>query len=94
MGATVYLNEYLAEKQKRDMAKLDQDINSNGVPSGSSKSGSALVKSSGHIVGTGPISNAKSDISEAAFIDILIIPTIVLSVILVITFIIWIISVV
>jgi hypothetical protein len=89
-GASVYLCEYTLEKTKRDYDDLESQLASAGGDS----TGKALVKSSNNIAGIAPINNDLindkiykqiNGMSESAFVNILIVPTIVLCMLLLFT---------
>lgn len=90
--ASVYLSEYALEKKKRDLAALE-----NEVGSGSSGKGRALVKSNGSSIYDDSNDKINDDIykfdmkmSEAAFISLLIFPTILVVLGIVIMMFMWI----
>ena len=96
-GAAVYLCEYAAEKNNRDLQELEAQLESEGGKG----EGKSLIKSTNKNIGVSSISNDSindkiykqiSGMNEAAFVNLLIIPTIVLCMILVFTFITWILS--
>ena len=96
-GAAVYLCEYTAEKNNRDLADLEAQLEAEGGMG----EGKAMVKSSNRNIGVGTISNDSindkiykqiNGMNEAAFVNILIIPTIVLCMILVFAFVTWVLS--
>lgn len=89
-GASVYFCEYALEKTKRDYEELEAQLDSL-EGEGSNK---ALVKSSNNIAGIAPINNDSindkiykqiNGMSEAAFVNILIVPTIILCMLLLFT---------
>lgn len=86
-GASVYFCEYAMEKKKKDLEMLESQFNGNEVGSGGYDSGKRLVKSNGtslyddtHINDSinDSIYKQISSKGDAAFINFLIYPTIVL----------------
>lgn len=96
-GASVYLNDFVVEKKKRDLAELEKEVGGDGE----SSSKGAMVKSNGKAIGFETISNDKindsiyrqiNHLDEAAFIHILIIPTMILFSMFVLSLFSWIVS--
>ncbi len=88
-GASVYFCEYALEKNNRDLEALEAQLNESG---GSSDSRS-LVKTTNHNVGIQSITNDSindaiykqiNGLSDAAFVNLLIIPTIALAMVFII----------
>lgn len=97
-GAAVYLCEYAVEKNNRDLEDLEAQL----AAEGGMGDGKALIKKSGNNIGVSSISNDDindkiykqiNNTGEAAFVNLLIIPTIILAMILVFALITWILSV-
>jgi len=93
-GASVYLCEYALEKRNRDLEDLESQLSDgNG-----DNTGKSLIKSSPNIAGVVTINNDTindkiyhqiNGMNEAAFINILILPTIILCMLLVFTLLTW-----
>lgn len=97
-GAAVYLCEYAVEKNNRDLEELEAQL----AAEGGLGEGKTLKKRNGKNIGVSSISNDDindkiykqiNNINEAAFVNLLIIPTIILSMILVFALITWILSI-
>lgn len=97
-GASVYLNDYAAERKKRDLAELEKEVGGDGE----SSSKGAMVKSNGKAIGFEAISNDKindsiyrqiNHLDESAFIHVLIIPTMILFTMFVLSLVSWVVSV-
>lgn len=95
-GAAVYFCEFVVEKRKRDLAGLEKEL-------GESGNGRSLVKNNGKNIGIESITNDKINDSiysqingfkDSAFINILILPTLILFGLVVLSVIGWIISMV
>lgn len=96
-GASVYYTDYRVEKANRDLAELEKQLNEEGISDSNSK---PLVKSNGknlfgdssndHINDT--IYRQINGLREAAFINGLIIPAVILVSLLLIAFICWFLS--
>ena len=98
-GASVYFCEYAMEKRNRDLEDLEAQL---AAESGE-KPDKSLVKSNNNIAGIGTINNDSindkiykqiNGMNEAAFVNILIIPTIILCMLLVLTILTWVFSMV
>lgn len=85
-GANVYFCEFVVEKRKRDLSELENQVQDGGVGQGKK-----LTKSSGQIVGVESITNDKindsiysqiNGLRDAAFINYLILPTVILLILL------------
>ena len=94
-GASIYLCDYLAEKKKRDVEQLGDEMSS------SEKGGNSLVKSNGHNIYIEPVTNNRinaqiykqiNDYKDSAFIRIMVVPTIVLLSVLFLTLIVFVLS--
>lgn len=81
-GASVYLCDYIAEKNKRDLEHLEVELAGEGQ-----EIGKQMVKDNGHNIGIEPLSNNKindriyqqiNNLKDSAFIRVLVLPTIVL----------------
>ena len=89
-GASVYFCEYALEKRNRDLEDLEAQL----AAEGGENADKSLVKTSGNIAGVGTINNDSindkiyrqiNGMNEAAFVNILIIPTIILCMLLLFT---------
>ena len=98
-GASVYFCEYAMEKRNRDLEDLEAQL----AAEGGEANDKSLVKSSGNIAGVGSINNDSindkiyrqiNGMSEVAFVNILIIPTIILCMLLIFTLLTWLFSIV
>lgn len=96
-GASVYFCEYALEKRNRDLEDLEAQL----AAEGGEKTGKSLVRTSGNIAGVGSINNDSindkiykqiNGMNESAFVNILIIPTIILCMLLFFTLLSWIFS--
>lgn len=93
-GASAYFCDYAAEKRKRDLEQLEKQFQE-------SEGGNTLQKSNGHNIVTSPFSNDRindsiykqiNGLKDAAFVNYLAIPTIVLISLSLIALVGWIIS--
>lgn len=93
-GASVYLSEFAIEKMKKDLEQLEKQV-------GEVEGGRSLVKSNGNSLGVEEIENDKindsiykqiNGLNDVAFVNLLLIPTLVLSSLLLFAFIGWILS--
>lgn len=96
-GAAVYFCEFAIEKNNRDLQDLERQLGEGGGD------GKALIKSSGKNIGTEAITNDKindsiysqiNGLKDSAFINILILPTLVLLGLLVLSIVVWVLSIV
>ena len=97
-NASVYLNDYVAEKKKRDLAELEKEVGGEGE----SSSKGAMVKSNGKAIGIESITNDKindsiyrqiNGLNDAAFVHALAIPSIILLTLFFMSFISWLVSI-
>lgn len=98
-NAAVYLCEYDVERRKRDLEDLENQIDDNGD---SKSAGNSLVKKNGASFGIEPVTNDKindsiyrqiNGLNDSAFVNALIIPTIVFVVLFIFGLFAWIISI-
>ena len=96
-GAAVYFCEFAIEKSNRDLQDLERQLGEGGGD------GKALIKSSGKNIGIEAITNDKindsiysqiNGLKDSAFINILILPTLVLLGLLVLSIVVWVLSIV
>ncbi len=96
-GAAVYFCEFAIEKSNRDLQDLERQLGEGGGD------GKALIKSSGKNIGIEAITNDKindsiysqiNGLKDSAFINILILPTLVLLGLLVLSIVVWVFSIV
>ncbi|MCI8568642.1 MAG: hypothetical protein HFJ11_01515 [Bacilli bacterium] len=96
-GAAVYFCEFAIEKSNRDLQDLERQLGEGGGD------GKALIKSSGKNIGVEAITNDKindsiysqiNGLKDSAFINILILPTLVLLGLLVLSIVVWVLSIV
>ena len=96
-GAAVYFWEFAIEKSNRDLQDLERQLGEGGGD------GKALIKSSGKNIGIEAITNDKindsiysqiNGLKDSAFINILILPTLVLLGLLVLSIVVWVLSIV
>lgn len=96
-GAAVYFCEFAIEKSNRDLQDLERQLGEDGGD------GKALIKSSGKNIGIEAITNDKindsiysqiNGLKDSAFINILILPTLVLLGLLVLSIVVWVFSIV
>ena len=98
-GASVYFCEYAMEKRNRDLEDLEAQL---AADSGE-KGDKSLIKSNNNIIGVGTINNDSindkiykqiNGMNESAFVNVLIIPTVILCMLLIFTLLTWILSMV
>ena len=96
-GAAVYFCEFAIEKSNRDLQDLERQLGEGGGD------GKELIKSSGKNIGIEAITNDKindsiysqiNGLKDSAFINILILPTLVLLGLLVLSIVVWVLSIV
>ena len=99
-NSSVYLSDYSLEKRKRELAELEKEVGGDG--SSTTNQGKTMLKSNGKAVGFEVISNDKindsiyrqiNHLDEAAFVHILIIPSVILFTLFILSFISWIVSI-